>query len=31
MNIKMRTIEDKFIERVSNVKWYHSVEKIRKK
>lgn len=28
MNIKMRAIEDKFIERVSNVKWYHSVENI---
>jgi len=31
MNIKMRAIEDKFIERVSNVKWYHSVEKLKHK
>ena len=31
MNIKMRAIEDKFMERVSNVKWYHSVEKLKHK
>ena len=31
MNIKMRAIEDNFIERVSNVKWYHSVEKLKHK